>query len=105
MPLRLSSAIVGTPTWRQSCGSSDASSSRSTAGGIQPGLRNDHEAEAIQRDLIEGGRLGEPKPFDFEASKVRKRSEFKQGRIESPCIRTEHRPPYCGDTVGLRVLC
>ena len=94
MPLRLSSAIVGTPTWCRSCGSSDASSSRSTAGGIQPDLRNDHEAETVQRDLIEGGRLGEPKSFDFEVSKVRKRSEFKQGRIASLRTHAEHRAPF-----------
>ena len=72
---------------------------------MQTDLHNDHEAEAVQRDLIEGGRLGEPKSFDFEVSKVRKRSEFKQGRIAPLCIRAEHRASFCADTVGLRVLC
>ncbi|MBB5274484.1 antitoxin ParD1/3/4 [Rhizobium rosettiformans] len=48
---------------------------------MRAGLRllEEHEAKvkALQDALIEGEQSGEPRPFDFEAFKARKRAEFK----------------------------
>lgn len=48
---------------------------------MRAGLRllEEHEAKvkALQDALIEGEHSGEPRPFDFEAFKARKRAEFK----------------------------
>lgn len=48
---------------------------------MRAGLRllEEHEAKvkALQNALIEGEQSGEPRPFDFEAFKARKRAEFK----------------------------
>ena len=47
---------------------------------VRAGLRllEEHESKvkALQGALIEGERSGEPKPFDFEEFKARKRAEF-----------------------------
>jgi antitoxin ParD1/3/4 len=48
---------------------------------MRAGLRllEEHESKvkALQDALIEGEQSGEPRPFDFEAFKARKRAEFK----------------------------
>jgi len=48
---------------------------------MRAGLRllEEHEAKvkALQDALIEGEQSGEPRPFDFDAFKARKRLEFK----------------------------
>jgi antitoxin ParD1/3/4 len=47
---------------------------------MRAGLRllEEHEAKvkALQNALIAGEQSGEPRPFDFEAFKARKRAEF-----------------------------
>lgn len=47
---------------------------------VRAGLRllEEHEARvrALQEALIEGEQSGEPRPFDFDAFKVRKRAEY-----------------------------
>lgn len=47
---------------------------------MRAGLRllEEHEAKvkALQDALIEGEQSGEPRPFDFDAFKARKRAEF-----------------------------
>jgi antitoxin ParD1/3/4 len=47
---------------------------------VRAGLRllEEHEAKvkALQDALITGERSGEPRPFDFDAFKTRKRAEF-----------------------------
>jgi antitoxin ParD1/3/4 len=55
----------------------------STSDVVRAGLRllEEHEAKvrALQEALIAGEESGEPRPFDFEAFKARKRAEF-EGR-------------------------
>ena len=52
----------------------------STSDVVRAGLRllEEHEAKvkALQEALIAGEASGEPQPFDFEAFKARKRSEY-----------------------------
>jgi antitoxin ParD1/3/4 len=47
---------------------------------VRAGLRllEDHEAQvsALQNALIAGEQSGEPRPFDFDAFKARKRAEY-----------------------------
>jgi antitoxin ParD1/3/4 len=50
---------------------------------IRAGLRllEEHEAKvkALQDALIAGEQSGEPRPFDFDSFKARKRAEFEAG--------------------------
>lgn len=50
---------------------------------VRAGLRllEEHEAKvrALQDALIEGEQSGEPRPFDFDSFKARKRVEFDAG--------------------------
>jgi len=50
---------------------------------VRAGLRllEEHEAKvkALQDALIAGEQSGEPRPFDFESFKARKRAEFEAG--------------------------
>ena len=50
---------------------------------VRAGLRllEEHEAKvrALQDALIAGERSGEPRPFDFDSFKARKRAEFEAG--------------------------
>ena len=50
---------------------------------VRAGLRllEEHEAKvkALQDALIEGEQSGEPRPFDFDSFKARKRAEFEAG--------------------------
>lgn len=55
----------------------------STSDVVRAGLRllEEHEAKvkALQDALIAGENSGEPRPFDFEAFKARKRAEHERG--------------------------
>jgi len=55
----------------------------STSDVVRAGLRllEEHEAQvrALQDALVAGEQSGEPRPFDFEAFKARKRAEY-EGR-------------------------
>ncbi len=48
---------------------------------VRAGLRlleqHEEKVKALQDALIAGERSGEPRPFDFEAFKVRKRAEYR----------------------------
>jgi antitoxin ParD1/3/4 len=50
---------------------------------VRAGLRllEEHEAKvkALQEALIAGEQSGEPRPFDFDSFKARKRAEFEAG--------------------------
>lgn len=50
---------------------------------VRAGLRllEEHEAKvkALQDALISGEQSGEPRPFDFDSFKARKRAEFEAG--------------------------
>jgi antitoxin ParD1/3/4 len=50
---------------------------------VRAGLRllEEHEARvrALEAALVEGENSGEPRPFDFEAFKARKRAEYERG--------------------------
>ncbi|MDR0702331.1 MAG: type II toxin-antitoxin system ParD family antitoxin [Azoarcus sp.] len=50
---------------------------------VRAGLRllEDHETRvrALEAALLEGEHSGEPRPFDFDAFKVRKRAEHERG--------------------------
>jgi hypothetical protein len=43
---------------------------------IAEGRAEPAKVKALQDALIEGEQSGEPQPFDFDASKARKRAEF-----------------------------
>ncbi|MDR1227442.1 MAG: type II toxin-antitoxin system ParD family antitoxin [Azoarcus sp.] len=50
---------------------------------VRAGLRllENHEARmrALEAALVEGENSGEPRPFDFDAFKARKRAEYERG--------------------------
>ena len=50
---------------------------------VRAGLRllEDHETRvrALEAALVEGENSGEPRPFDFDAFKARKRAEYEHG--------------------------
>lgn len=46
---------------------------------IAEGRAEPAKAQVLQKALIEGEQSGEPKPFDFDTFKARKRGEF-EGR-------------------------
>jgi antitoxin ParD1/3/4 len=50
---------------------------------VRAGLRllEEHEARVrvLEAALVEGENSGEPRPFDFEAFKARKRAEYERG--------------------------